>query len=110
MSPGEPQGCSKPPQAPTFDDFRDSFDVDEEFMKTFLDYAQEENEDLEFNEEQYEISKALLKLRMKAKIASDLWGYSEFYQIYNESNEILQKAIEIIESDTYDKSGLSIVD
>ncbi|MCH2224871.1 MAG: S41 family peptidase [Crocinitomicaceae bacterium] len=95
---------------PTFDDFRDSFDVDEEFMKTFLDYAQEENEDLEFNEEQYEISKALLKLRMKAKIASDLWGYSEFYQIYNESNEILQKAIEIIESDTYDKSGLSIVD
>lgn len=40
-------------------------------------------------------------------LAQNLWGYSEFYQIYNDSNEILQKAIEILESNTYDKADLS---
>lgn len=95
---------------PTFKDFKESFEIDEKFMKDFLDFAQEEDEDLEIDEEQYATSEALLKLRMKARLASDMWGYSEFYQIYNDSNEILQKAIEIIESETYDKSGLSVVD
>ena len=40
-------------------------------------------------------------------LAQDIWGYSEFYQIYNDSNEILQKAIEIIESSEYEKANLS---
>ena len=40
-------------------------------------------------------------------LAQDIWGYSEFYQIYNDSNEILQKAIEIIESGEYAKANLS---
>lgn len=92
----------------SFDKFRDDFVMDKSFMDEFFKHVEDEREDdesLEFNEEEYEQSERLLKLRIKASMARDLWGYSEFYQIYNESNEILQKAIEVIESDQYDLLG-----
>jgi carboxyl-terminal processing protease len=76
-------------------------------MDQFFAYLAIEDPELEFNEKDYETSENLLKLQFKAMLAQDIWGYSEFYQIYNESNEILQKAIEIIESSEYDKANLS---
>lgn len=90
---------------PTFADYKEKFEVDKKFMSKFIDYAMEEDEELEMNEEEYETSESLIKLRIKALIAQNLWGYNEFYQVYNESNEVLQKAIEVIESDEY-KSAL----
>ena len=39
---------------------------------------------------------------MKAVIAQDIWGYNEFYQIYNDTNEIVMKAVEIIQKGEYD--------
>ena len=92
---------------PEFADFKANFEVDEKLMKELFKFAKEENEEFKMNDEEYATSKKLLHLRMKAKIAQDLWGYSEFYQIYNESNEILQKAIEVIESEAYENAGLS---
>jgi len=35
---------------------------------------------------------------LKAILAQDLWGYNEFYQIYNESNEIVMRAVKAIEN------------
>ena len=93
-----------------FGKFRDHFDLEKDFMKTFFAYVDREkgdNEALLFNKEEYELSENLLKLRLKATIARDLWGYAEFYEIYNQSNEILQKAIRVIESDEYDLSGMN---
>lgn len=92
---------------PTFEDYRDNFAADKKFMDAFFEFVQKEDADHEFNKEEYKESESLLQLRMKAMIAQNIWGYSEFYQIYNASNEILQKAIEIIESNEYDESGLS---
>jgi carboxyl-terminal processing protease len=90
---------------PTFADYKDGFEIDKKFMNKFIKYAQDEDEELEMNDEEYKTSESLIKLRMKALIAQNIWGYSEFYQVYNESNEILQKAIEVIESKEY-KSAL----
>lgn len=87
---------------PTFPEFKEKFEIDKKFMTKFLDFAQEEDEEFEINEDELKISESLIKLRMKAMIAQDIWGYNEFYQVYNDSNEILQKAIEVIESDEYD--------
>ncbi len=87
-----------------FNTFKTDFELDKKFMDEFFEYVEkerEDDEDLAFNEEEYKTSERLLKLRLKATLAQDLWGYSEFYQIYNETNEILQKAIEVIESDAY---------
>ena len=91
---------------PEFKDFKNGFSTDKKFIDEFFEYVDKEDDELEFNQEEYDISAELLKLRMKAILARNLWGYNEFYQIYNESNEILQKAIEVIESDLYDQAGL----
>lgn len=96
---------------PEFKSFKSDFVLDKKFMDAFFDYVTEEDEDgeIEFNKEEYEISKKLLQLRIKATLARNLWGDSEFYQIYNDTNEILLRAIEVIESDLYDEVELEKV-
>ena len=37
-----------------------------------------------------------LKLQMKALVARDVWDMSEYFQIINTTNHIVQKAVEII--------------
>ena len=51
--------------------------------------------------------KPYLKKRFKALLAQNIWGYNEFYQIYNDENEILLKAIDIINTNEYDKMNLA---
>jgi carboxyl-terminal processing protease len=80
---------------PSFDYFATNFKIGTTFMDEFFQYIQKEDPTIEFNEEQYKTSESLIKIRLKSLIAQDIWGYNEFYQIYNQSNEILQKAIEI---------------
>lgn len=87
---------------PTFIEFKEKFVIDKKFMSKFIDHAKEQDSEMEINEEQMKTSEALIKLRMKAMIAQDIWGYTEFYQIYNETNEILMKALDVIESDQYE--------
>jgi carboxyl-terminal processing protease len=91
---------------PSFNMFKTNFLVDKALMDDFFTYVSKENKDWKMNAEQYKISEKLLKLRIKAVLAQDLWGYDEFYQIYNDTNEILQKAIETIENGDYQKAKL----
>lgn len=91
---------------PTFKDFKDKFEIDQEIIDELLAQIKKDDPELEFNKKEYKISEHLLKLRIKAMMAQNIWGYSEFYQVYNDSNEILQKAIEIIESKTYEEVNL----
>jgi len=93
-------------QYPEFADFKKKFKVDKNIIHELAAYAQKEDSTLVFDEEGYHESEFLLKLRIKAIFAQNLWSFKEFYEIYNESNEILQRAVEIIESKEYDKAGL----
>ena len=38
---------------------------------------------------------------MTSNLAQDLWGANESFQIYNATNEVLQKAISVLKSNTY---------
>ena len=91
---------------PSFDSFNDEFICDDKFMDAFFKYVEKEDASLERNEEEYAISKAAIKLRLKAYLARNLWDTNEFYQIYNESNEILQRAVKIIQEKEYEKVNL----
>jgi carboxyl-terminal processing protease len=91
---------------PDFETFKRNFICDDEFMNEFFDFVKKEQEDLEFIQEDYKVSEQLIKLRLKAMVAQDLWGLTEFYQIYNETNEILQAAIKAVESSVYDEADL----
>lgn len=89
-----------------FCEFKKNFEVSEGLIKELADYAEQADSTLTFDEEGYQESEYHLKLRIKAILAQNLWGYEEFYEIFNDSNEILQRAIEIIESKEYNKAGL----
>lgn len=94
-------------QYPDFKMYLDNFKTDKSFMKEFFAYVSKENPDFVYTEKEYKYCKHLLDSRLKATIAQDMWGSSEFYQIYNENNEILQKAIEVLEKKEYDKMNLA---
>jgi carboxyl-terminal processing protease len=76
-------------------------------MDEFFKFVEKEDKELKFNDEQYKTSENLLKLRMKAILAQDIWGYNEFYQVYNQSNEIVLRAVKAIETGEYEKANLS---
>ena len=38
-----------------------------------------------------------LRLQLKALVARDLWDMSEYFQIMNERNHIVQRALEVIQ-------------
>lgn len=92
---------------PTFASYKKDFVLDKKFMDDFFAYVKKEQSDFEFNSEQYNISEKSMKLRMKAILAQDIWGINEYYQIANDENEILQKAIQTIESDKYSSFKLA---
>jgi carboxyl-terminal processing protease len=55
-----------------------------------------EAEDLKFDQEQWDISGNQISILMKAYMARDLWSMARFYEVYNESNEVFNKAVEIL--------------
>ncbi len=92
----------------TVDQFIANFVVDKKLMDEFFAYNKKENKDFEMKEDQYKISKNIMELRLKATIANDLFGIEAFYKVYNQKNEILQKAIELLQSNEYDKQKLAL--
>lgn len=76
-----------------FGSYRDNFTDMTLPVKELISFA--ENEGLEFNKEEYEQSRDIIHVLLKAYIARDLWDTSEFYRIYNEVNPIFIKAKEV---------------
>lgn len=91
---------------PSFDAFMKNYTTDKKFMDEFFAYVAKEDKELLFNESEYKISENLIKLRLKSILAQDIWGYNEFYQVYNASDEIIMRAVQAIESGEYEKSNL----
>ena len=46
-----------------------------------------------------ELQKTLpyLRLQLKALIARDIWDMSEYFSVYNEENEMVKRALQVIE-------------
>ncbi len=93
-------------QYPNFMEFSKNFEVDKALHKEFLEYIQKEYKEWKVNEKELKTSQKLIDLRLKAMIAQDIWGISEFYQIYNSQNEVILKALEVIESNDYKNHGI----
>lgn len=93
---------------PKFDDYKSNLEeYYPELEQAFLDYVKTEDPELEHDEEQYKESHFLIKKRIQGFVAQNLWDYDRFYEIYNETNEILLKAIEVLKNKEYDKSKLA---
>jgi carboxyl-terminal processing protease len=77
--------------------YKNKFTVTDEMLQELLNMAKEEK--IEFNEEQFNRSKELISLQLKALIARDLFDMSEYFQIINEKNDSYLEALRIINSD-----------
>ena len=51
---------------------------------------------VEYKEDEWQVSLPLIKAQMKGLIARDLWDMSEYYQVTNELNPSVQKAVELL--------------
>jgi len=77
--------------------FYDGFQITEDTEQLLQAVA--EAEKVTWNEEEYNRSKPLIFLQLKALMARDLYDSSAVYRIINEENDILTKGLEIISND-----------
>ncbi len=79
-----------------FISFNKFFTVEDDLLQSLV---QRSNElDIIFDEQQFEISGNFIKMQLKALIARDIWGSSEYYQVLNPMLTVFTKAIELIEN------------
>ena len=82
----------------SFEKFKKEFEVDDALLNQLKNAAGAEKVKIKIDPAQFEISKPLIKLQLKALIARDLWEMNEYYQIMDADNESLQRAIEILKT------------
>lgn len=80
---------------PDFKAYKAQFQPSEEEFGQLLAYAEEQS--LEFNQEQWEVSREQVGMLLKAYMAQDLYGTGAFYEVINPSNNVFNKAVEILE-------------
>ena len=71
-------------------------DANQSLQHLSLDSNKNDKDSIDLKE--FEKSKPLIKLQLKALIARDLWEMNEYYMIMDAENESLQKAIQIIQT------------
>lgn len=80
---------------PTFSKFKEDFKIDK-VVKEMFDYA--EKEGIEYDEAGYKEAENTINIRLTANIAQNLYDYKKFYEVINDLNTSLQKAIELLET------------
>ena len=76
--------------------FIKKFEVDDMVLSVLL--AEAEKAGVKYDEELYQASLPFIKVQLKALIARDLWDMSQFYEIYNPTDDVVMKGLEIIQS------------
>jgi carboxyl-terminal processing protease len=82
---------------PDFATYDKKFNVDENFMKGFFEAA--EKAGVKKDEKGYETAEKLIKNQLKALIAQKLWDINAFYEVINQYDNEVQKAVNVIRDD-----------
>jgi carboxyl-terminal processing protease len=78
----------------TFTDYKTKFTFTPEEIKDFI--SRGEAEGVSYNEEEFNISKYEILLILKGLVATNIWQTSEYFQIINENDKVIEKAIKVI--------------
>ena len=89
---------------PKFAQYKQNFNVTDDIMQELVTLAKDDK--IEFNEEQYNRSKPLIMLQIKALIARDLYDMAEYFQVINDDNESFQEALRLINDEQRYKKEL----
>ena len=79
----------------SFADFKQNYEVPKSLLDTIISEGEKQN--IKPHDET-ELQKTLpyLRIQLKALIARDLWDMSEYFSVFNEQNEMVKKALEIL--------------
>lgn len=80
-----------------YKEYEKRFDIDQNVFESFITYA--ENKGVTPDQSGIKLSKEVLKLRIKAYIARNIWGNDGFYAIMTDDDKVIREALVSI-SDT----------
>jgi carboxyl-terminal processing protease len=94
---------------PDLETFKNNFQVSDKFMEEFLANA----EKLGVKRDSaglagLKVSEPLIRMNIKALIARELWNVEGLVEVYNEMNVPLQKAIQAIQDNTFEKMKIAV--
>jgi carboxyl-terminal processing protease len=81
---------------PTFEDYKKKFKVPEVIVSNIFSEAEKQIKG-EFSAEEKEKTAVLLKQMLRALIARDLWDMNEYFAIIYEDDDIVNKALQLLE-------------
>ena len=82
----------------------DFFKIDSTFLNQFFDYAAKK--EVEKTDAEYEKSKRLIDTQISALLARNLYTNSSYFEIINQLNDSYLEAINVIQSDEFEKAKL----
>lgn len=85
--------------------FKKDFVLSDEMMNGLISYA--EKKDLKKDDVGFKRSEKLIKTRLKALIARDLWNTNAYYVVVNDINNFFQKAMISMDDDTFSKMKIA---
>lgn len=80
-----------------FETFRQQFVFPESELDAVLTQAQEKDKLQAKDETELEKTKKSMRLVLKGLVARDLWDMNEYFQIINEEDPVVRKALEVLE-------------
>ena len=83
------------------DEFIQQFKTPESLFRRVQELAIENK--FSFEQSEVDQSKSFLNTYLKALIARDIWSTEVFFRVFNQSDPILLKALEILESNKYNE-------
>ncbi|MEI6048740.1 MAG: S41 family peptidase [Bacteroidota bacterium] len=78
----------------SFEEFKKKFQFSPDDIKAFI--AKGEADGVKYNEDQFNISKEEILLVLKGLVATNIWQTSEYFQIVNENDKVIEKALKVI--------------
>ncbi|HQG78653.1 MAG TPA: S41 family peptidase [Bacteroidales bacterium] len=82
----------------TFADFRKKFSFTTDEIASFIRKAEEAG--VKYNDEQFQKSKEEILIVLKGLLASNRWQTNAYYQIINENDKVIEKALEAVSDDS----------
>jgi len=87
----------------TFDDFKKRFEFTDAEIKVMI--SKGEAEGVKYNDEEFNKSKEEMMLVLKGLVAANIWQTSEYFQIVNQTDKVIEKALKVIS----DKKGYDTI-
>ena len=81
---------------PDFKSFNSGYTVPASALDQLVSFASDEGQ--EFVEDEWNISKEHISMLFKSYMARDLWGMEYFFEVFNPSDDVYKKAVEILEN------------